>query len=50
MADRVADPWGLRTPYAAGAECPARMDPHLLDGPPIDEVDTSAPLGKGSSG
>jgi hypothetical protein len=25
MADRVADPWGLRTPYAAGAEWPARM-------------------------
>lgn len=31
MADRVADPWGLRTPYAAGAEWPARVHEHLLD-------------------
>lgn len=35
MADRVADPWGLRTPYAAGAEWPARA---------------SAPVAKDSSG
>jgi hypothetical protein len=32
VADRVADPWGLCIPYAAGAEWPARMDEHLLDG------------------
>lgn len=50
MADRVADPWGLRTPYAAGAEWPARMHEQRLEGLPIDEVDASAPVGKDSSG
>jgi hypothetical protein len=31
MADRVADPRGQRTPYAAGAVWLARIDEHLLD-------------------
>jgi hypothetical protein len=30
MANRVADPRGQRTQYAAGAELPARIDEHLL--------------------
>lgn len=49
MADRVADPWGLRTPYAAGAEWPARMGKHLHDGLPTDKVDASTTVGKGSA-
>jgi anaerobic selenocysteine-containing dehydrogenase len=28
-ADRITDPWGTRTPYAAGAEWPTRVDQHL---------------------
>ena len=28
--DRVASPWGLRTPHAAGEEWPVRVDQHLL--------------------
>ncbi|MFH9011033.1 molybdopterin oxidoreductase family protein [Streptomyces sp. NPDC017943] len=30
--DRIADPWGARTPYGAGAPWPARVDMHLRDG------------------
>jgi anaerobic selenocysteine-containing dehydrogenase len=29
MTDRIADPWGARTPYAAGDEWPQRVDQHL---------------------
>jgi hypothetical protein len=32
MADRIADPWGTRTPYARGAAWPARVDTFLADG------------------
>lgn len=34
LADHVADPWGPRTPYAAGAEWPARVHEPLLDPSP----------------
>ena len=30
--DRIADPWGTRTPYGAGETWPARVDMHLEDG------------------
>jgi anaerobic selenocysteine-containing dehydrogenase len=30
--DRIADPWGPRTPFAAGAEWPERVDEHLTPG------------------
>lgn len=30
--DRIADPWGERTPYDAGAPWPARTDMHLREG------------------
>jgi anaerobic selenocysteine-containing dehydrogenase len=30
--DRIADPWGSRTPYGPGREWPARVDMHLEDG------------------
>ncbi|MFH8658456.1 molybdopterin oxidoreductase family protein [Streptomyces afghaniensis] len=31
-ADRIADPWGARTPYAPGAPWPSRTDTHLRAG------------------
>jgi hypothetical protein len=37
MADRVADPRGQRTQYAAGAESPARIQEDLLDELPAGE-------------
>jgi anaerobic selenocysteine-containing dehydrogenase len=30
--DRIAEPWGTRTPYGAGEPWPARVDQHLADG------------------
>lgn len=30
--DRIAEPWGSRTPYARGESWPARMDTHLAQG------------------
>ena len=38
--DRVAEPWGTRTPYAAGDEWPVRVDQHLADG--VTEADVDA--------
>ena len=37
MLDRIADPWGARTPYGRGEAWPARVDTHLEDG--VDEQD-----------
>ncbi|WP_323959645.1 molybdopterin-dependent oxidoreductase [Arthrobacter sp. JZ12] len=37
--DRIAEPWGTRTPYAVGEEWPVRVDMHLEDGVTADEVD-----------
>ncbi len=37
--DRIAEPWGTRTPYAAGAEWPVRVDQHLADGVGADDVE-----------
>ncbi|GAB1513320.1 molybdopterin oxidoreductase family protein [Actinophytocola sp. KF-1] len=39
MADRIADPWGPRTPYGPGEEWPVRVDSHLADGLTEDDVD-----------
>ena len=39
MADRIADPWGTRTPYASGDEWPVRVDTHLQQGIAADDVD-----------
>ncbi len=36
---RIADIWGERTPYAEGDVWPDRIDTHLLDGVPPDDVD-----------
>ena len=30
--DRIADPWGTRTPYGPGQQWPERVDCHLADG------------------
>ena len=29
MTDRIAEPWGERTPYAPGEAWPTRVDTHL---------------------
>ena len=38
-ADRVAEPWGARTPHARGTAWPERVDLHLDDGLGEDDVD-----------
>ncbi|MFG2352095.1 molybdopterin oxidoreductase family protein [Streptomyces sp. NPDC048521] len=37
--DRIADPWGERTPYDRGAPWPARTDQHLAPGLTEDDVE-----------
>lgn len=37
--DRIARPWGTRTPYAAGTPWPARTDMHLAAGITEDDVE-----------
>jgi hypothetical protein len=37
--DRIAEPWGSRTPYDAGEPWPTRVDRYLVDGLTEDEVD-----------
>ncbi|HZU48898.1 MAG TPA: nitrate reductase [Mycobacterium sp.] len=37
--DRIAEPWGSRTPYAPGTEWPQRIDCYLADGITPDSVD-----------
>ncbi len=37
--DRIAQPWGVRTPYGAGEPWPVRVDSHLEDGIAADHVD-----------
>lgn len=37
--DRIAEPWGVRTPYGPGQAWPARADGHLADGVAPEEVD-----------
>ena len=39
MTDRIADPWGSRTPYGPGASWPARVDSYLAGELSPDEVD-----------
>jgi anaerobic selenocysteine-containing dehydrogenase len=39
MADRIADPWGERTPYGAGEPWPVRVDAFLEDGVREEDVD-----------
>ncbi len=37
--DRIADPWGTRTPYGPGQQWPERVDCHLADGINPESVD-----------
>jgi ferredoxin-nitrate reductase len=37
VPDRIADPWGARTPYGRGEEWPVRADMHLAEG--VEEAD-----------
>lgn len=37
--DRIAEPWGTRTPYAAGQPWPVRVDSHLAEGLSPEDVD-----------
>ncbi|WP_217914539.1 molybdopterin oxidoreductase family protein [Miltoncostaea marina] len=39
MPDRIADPWGPRTPYARGGEWPARTDVFLEEGTREEDVE-----------
>ncbi|MEU6852369.1 nitrate reductase [Actinacidiphila alni] len=38
--DRIAEPWGARTPYPAGGDWPERVDMYLRDGVTPEQVDT----------
>ena len=40
---RIREPWGDRTPYAAGEEWPVRVDTHLGDGLTEDDVERWVP-------
>ncbi|HWT21958.1 MAG TPA: molybdopterin-dependent oxidoreductase [Solirubrobacteraceae bacterium] len=39
MTDRIADPWGPRTPYGRGEPWPVRVDRFLADGVRAEDVD-----------
>jgi anaerobic selenocysteine-containing dehydrogenase len=43
MVDRIADPWGTRTPYARDEDWPVRVDTRLDDGVTPDQVDEWVP-------
>jgi hypothetical protein len=37
--DRIAEPWGARTPYESGGIWPTRVDTYLADGVSDEQVD-----------
>jgi anaerobic selenocysteine-containing dehydrogenase len=39
VVDRIADPWGPRTPYGPGTQWPARVDTFLADGLTEADID-----------
>ncbi|OBI79937.1 molybdopterin oxidoreductase family protein [Mycobacterium sp. E740] len=41
--DRIAEPWGARTPYGKGGHWPERVDSHLADGVTSEAVDRWVP-------
>lgn len=41
--DRIAAPWGTRTPYGPGQTWPSRTDTFLADGLSPDDVDRWVP-------
>jgi hypothetical protein len=46
-SDRIANPWGERTPFAAGQDWPPRVDMMLEDGLRESVVERSRPLPHG---
>jgi ferredoxin-nitrate reductase len=42
-SDRIADPWGERTPFAAGGSWPQRVDAYLEPGVTAEDVDAWVP-------
>ncbi len=40
--DRIAEPWGTRTPYGPGEEWPVRVDSHFEEGVSAEDVDSWA--------
>src|SRR4051794_6899028 len=43
VPDRIAEPWGTRSPYARGERWPARVDSYLGDGLAAEDVDAWVP-------
>ncbi|HEX8122774.1 MAG TPA: nitrate reductase [Solirubrobacteraceae bacterium] len=43
MSDRIADPWGTRTPYGRGDRWPVRVDSFLAEGLTAGDVDAWVP-------
>ncbi len=41
--DRIAEPWGSRTPYGPGERWPVRVDSYLADGLTAEDVDRWVP-------
>ncbi|KRE27159.1 molybdopterin oxidoreductase [Mycobacterium sp. Soil538] len=39
LRDRIAEPWGARTPYGPGERWPHRVDSYLADGVSPDQID-----------
>ncbi|WP_367046242.1 nitrate reductase [Streptomyces sp. Je 1-332] len=39
QVDRIAEPWGSRTPYGCGQEWPVRVDTHLAEGVRAQDVE-----------
>jgi anaerobic selenocysteine-containing dehydrogenase len=39
LCDRIAEPWGTRTPYGPGETWPTRVDTYLADGVSSEQVD-----------
>ena len=40
MTDRIAEPWGIRTPFAAAATWPTRVDEYLAGDLAGEDIDT----------
>ncbi|MEU8346181.1 hypothetical protein AB0C74_31175 [Spirillospora sp. NPDC048832] len=41
--DRIAEPWGTRTPYGPGEDWPVRVDTFLQEGVSAEDVDRWVP-------
>lgn len=48
MKDRIADPWGDRTPYGPGADWPVRVDMYLAPGTSEADVERWVPTAQSS--